>query len=99
MGAEPGSERLDPGINLKSRPDSLFPINIIFNKLPHDRDIFCLKDSENVGAPFRGPQRDERSLLFKGLKTCQVLITIGSTLHKSIGAVRTPQDKTGHSDG
>ena len=59
MGPHPGSERLDPGINLERRPDSLLPINVILNELAHDRNIVGLKDSENMGTSFGGPQGDK----------------------------------------
>jgi hypothetical protein len=97
MDPDAGSERLDPGINLESRPDSLLPINVVFNELAHDGDIVCLEDSENVGASFSGTKSDKRSLLFKTLKASEVFISIRSTLHKSIRAVSAPQDETCHS--
>ena len=99
MGLDAGSERLDPGINLKGRPNPLLPVNVVLNDVANDINVVGLEDSENMGACFGGPERDQRALLFQALKTSKVLITIRSTLHKSIRAVSAPQDETCHGEG
>ena len=99
MGAHAGSERLDPGINLERRPDSLLPIDVVLNQRANDVEAVCLEDSENMGASLSGSERDQRSLIFQALKASKMFITIGSTLHKSIRAVSAPQDETCHSEG
>ena len=76
----------------------MFPINIVFNELANDRDVVGLKDSENMGTSFSGPQGDKGSLLFQILKASEVFISIGSTLHKSISTIRAPQNETCHSE-
>ena len=98
MGAHAGSERLDPGINLERRPDSLLPVDVVLNQLADDVDAVGLEDPENMGASLGGSERDQRSLLFQTFETSKVLIPMGSTLLKSIRAVRTPQDETCHSE-
>ena len=76
----------------------MFPINIVFNELANDSDVVGLKDSENMGASFSGPEGDKGSLLFQILKAREVFISVGSTLHKGIGTIRAPQNETCHSE-
>ena len=98
MGAHAGSERLDPGINLERRPNSLLPIDVVLYKPADDVDAVGLEDPENMGASLGGSERNQRSLLFQTLETSKVLIPIRSTLLKSVRAVSAPQNETCHDE-